>query len=359
MLVRYPRLFGKGKVVDEMVLNIDLAPTFLDLAGVPAPRAMQGVSWKALAAGKRPANWRQSFLAEYFYENGGGDTPTLVGIRTTSAKLVKYPGHAEWTEVFDLAVDPYELKNLAADPAAMEKLSAEFDAQMKAVNYAVPPNADKPRPPAAQAQQRSARPRDPSLAAVTDQPGLPRALLIGDSISMGYTLAVRELLKNKANLHRIPANGGSTKDGIASIESWLGREKWDVIHFNWGLHDLKHWKDGKLDPAGPQVSTLDEYENNLRELVKRMKATGAKLIWATTTPVPEGSDGRTAGDELKYNEAARRVMKDCGVPTDDLHALCMPKLADWQLPKNVHFKPEGYAALAAKVAWEIEAALRQ
>ena len=147
MLVRYPRLFGKGQVIDEMVLNIDLAPTFLDLAGVPAPGGMQGVSWKALASGRKPADWRRSFLAEYFFENGGGDTPTLIGVRTADAKLVKYPGHDEWTEVFDLAADPYELKNLAADPAATAKLSAELDVQMKAVNYSVPPNADKPRPP--------------------------------------------------------------------------------------------------------------------------------------------------------------------------------------------------------------------
>ena len=153
MLVRYPRLFGKGKVVDELVLNIDLAPTLLDLAGVPVPPEMQGVSWKALAAGQKPANWRQSFLAEYFYENGGGDTPTLVGVRTTNAKLVKYPGHPGWTEIFDLAVDPYELKNLAADPAATAKLSPELDAQLKALNYAVPPNADKPDPPQAKAEK--------------------------------------------------------------------------------------------------------------------------------------------------------------------------------------------------------------
>jgi len=152
MLVRYPRLFGKGRVLDEMVLNIDVAPTFLDLAGAPAPREMQGASWKALAAGQKPANWRQSFLAEYFYEEGV-NVPTIVGVRTASAKLVKYPSHAEWTEVFDLAVDPYELKNLAADPAATAKLSAEFDAQVKAVKYAVPPDADKPPPPAAKAKK--------------------------------------------------------------------------------------------------------------------------------------------------------------------------------------------------------------
>lgn len=213
--------------------------------------------------------------------------------------------------------------------------------------------------PDAAKSQRPARKPDPSLAVITDEPGLPRVLLIGDSISMGYTLPVRELLKGKANLHRIPANAGSTKDGVAKIESWLGTGKWDVIHFNWGLHDLKHWKDGKLDPAGPQVSTLDEYEKNLRDLSKRLKATGAKLIWATTTPMPEGSDGRTAGEETKYNEVASRVMKDLGVPTDDLRAACMAKLASWQRPQNVHFTTEGSAGLAAKVASAIETALKK
>ncbi len=153
MLVRYPRLFGKGKVVDEMVLNIDLAPTWLDLAGVSVPREMQGASWRPLAAGQKPANWRTSFLAEYFYE-GNFATPTIVGVRTANAKLVKYPGHAEWTEVFDLAVDPYELKNLAADSAAIAKLAAEFDAQVKATNYAEPPGMDKPGDAAAKAAKK-------------------------------------------------------------------------------------------------------------------------------------------------------------------------------------------------------------
>jgi len=142
LLARYPRLFGKGRVVDEMVLNIDLAPTFLDLAGVPVPREMQGASWKALAAGQKPAQWRQSFLVQYYRELG--DAPTAVGVRTATAKLVRYPGHPEWTEAYDLAADPYELKNLSADPATMAKLNAELDAQMKAVNYSMPPCADKP-----------------------------------------------------------------------------------------------------------------------------------------------------------------------------------------------------------------------
>src|SRR2546430_2696439 len=96
------------------------------------------------------------------------------------------------------------------------------------------------------AQQRAAKKPDAAMAEITDDPKLPRVLLIGDSISIGYTIPTRELLKGKANLHRIPANGGSTKDGLANIDKWLGTGKWDVIHFNWGLHDLKHWKDGKM-----------------------------------------------------------------------------------------------------------------
>jgi arylsulfatase A-like enzyme len=142
LLVRYPRLFPKGKTVDELVLNLDLAPTLLELGGVPVPREMQGKSWVPLLTGKNP-EWRQSFLAEYFYENNFG-TPTILGIRTTHAKLVQYPGHPEWTEVYDLAVDAYEIKNLAAEPAQRSPLAAELEAQIKATGYQVPANTDQP-----------------------------------------------------------------------------------------------------------------------------------------------------------------------------------------------------------------------
>jgi arylsulfatase A-like enzyme len=141
MLVRYPRLFPKGTVVDEMVLNIDLAPTFLDLAGVPVPREMQGASWKPLA-GQKPVDWRQSFLAEYFREEEG--VPTLVGVRTKDAKLVTYTGHPEWTEVFDLATDSYETTNRVADSVLQEKLRLELEARKKAVNYSQPRKAQSP-----------------------------------------------------------------------------------------------------------------------------------------------------------------------------------------------------------------------
>lgn len=213
--------------------------------------------------------------------------------------------------------------------------------------------ADAPTPAPKKAPKRAPH---PSLAKVEDVAGLPRVLLIGDSISMGYTLDVREMLKGKANVHRIPTNGGPTTNGLKNIKAWLGDSKWDVIHFNWGLHDLKYIAEDpskRADPKAPgshlQVPLAD-YEKNLAELVKLMQATGAKLIWCNTTPVPAGSDGRVEGDEKKYNEAAARVMTAAGIPTDDLCTHANAKLKDVQLPANVHYSPSGYHYLAEKVA---------
>jgi hypothetical protein len=195
---------------------------------------------------------------------------------------------------------------------------------------------------------------NPAMAKIEDVAGLPRVLLIGDSISIGYTLAVREMLQGKANVHRIPTNGGPTTRGLESLKSWLGESKWDLIHYNWGLHDLKYITDDpskradpKSDGAKPQVS-LPDYEKNLAELVKQLQTTGAKLVWCNTTPVP-ASDGRVAGDDVKYNEAAARVMKAAGVLTNDLNAHARAK-PEAQLPANVHYTPEGSRYLAEKVS---------
>jgi arylsulfatase A-like enzyme len=132
-LVRYPRLFPNGKLIDEMVLNLDLAPTFLELAGLPAHPGMQGVSFKDLARGNKPADWRTSFLS--YYRKELGDTPTCRAIRTDDAKLIVYPQRPEWTEVYDLKNDPYELNRLPADGPLATRLKAELDKQMKAVGF--------------------------------------------------------------------------------------------------------------------------------------------------------------------------------------------------------------------------------
>ena len=204
--------------------------------------------------------------------------------------------------------------------------------------------ADTPKPK---------RAPNPTTAPIQDVAGLPRVLLIGDSISMGYTLSTRTLLAGKANLHRIPQNGGPTKNGLAQIDKWLGTGKWDVIHFNWGIHDLKFMPDGKR-----QVEAAD-YENNLRTLVARLKQTGAKLIWASTTPIPEGelNPSRRFGSVQEYNAIAARVMSENGIPIDDLNAHITPQFDRLHNPKDLHYGPEGYQFLAQKVAEEIAKAL--
>jgi arylsulfatase A-like enzyme len=129
-----------------MVLNIDLAPTLLEFAGVPIPSTMQGKSWVPLLENKS-TSWRKSFLAEYFYERPYTTTPTVLALRTDTTKLITYPGHDQWTELFDLARDPYEIKNLVHDPASqnlLEQMKSDLEVQIKAASYRVPPDADKP-----------------------------------------------------------------------------------------------------------------------------------------------------------------------------------------------------------------------
>ncbi|MEI6198255.1 MAG: SGNH/GDSL hydrolase family protein, partial [Verrucomicrobiota bacterium] len=185
--------------------------------------------------------------------------------------------------------------------------------------------------------------------------GLPRVLLVGDSISEGYTVPVRNNLRGRANVFRIPENGGPTTNGLAKLNKWINGEKWDVIYFNWGLHDLKIMKDGTRE-----VST-NLYEANLRRLVRDLQTTGAKLVWATTTPVPAGDIKhgvkRNTADVPLYNAIARKVMNENNIAIDDLYEFAMPQLSEIQLPTNVHFKVEGYQALGKRVAASIETTL--
>lgn len=132
-IVRYPRLFPKDSTNDDLVLNIDLAPTYLDLADLPAQPEMQGASIKQLALGARPPEWRTSFLS--YYRKELGDTPTCHALRTETAKLIIYPDRPEWTEVYDLANDPYEMNNLPADGPLAETLRQELEKQMRAARF--------------------------------------------------------------------------------------------------------------------------------------------------------------------------------------------------------------------------------
>lgn len=196
------------------------------------------------------------------------------------------------------------------------------------------------------------------------EPVKPKVLILGDSISMGYTPIVTKLLADRADVSRPKANCGETRMGLKGIDAWLGNEKWNVVHFNWGLWDLCYrnpqskTQGGRDKVNGTQAVPIAEYEANLDKLVLRLKETGATLIWASTTVVPEGEAGRFVGDEVRYNEAAARVMKKHGVAIDDLYALTKTfSPALFTAPGNVHFTAEGSAKLGDQVAHSISAAL--
>lgn len=199
----------------------------------------------------------------------------------------------------------------------------------------------------------------PALGSTTKERELPNVLIIGDSISIGYTPFVTKLLADKAVVTRPGENCGPTERGVAKLDKWLGDKTYKVIYFNFGLHDLKHvdpvTKAASAKPEDPVLADLPTYKANLTAIVQKLKATGATLVFATTTPVPENSGAplRTPDMPEKYNQVAKEVMQQQNIAVDDLYAFVLPQVAQWQKPNNVHFTDQGSEALAQHVAASI------
>lgn len=191
---------------------------------------------------------------------------------------------------------------------------------------------------------------------------LPNVLIIGDSISMGYTDGVRKLLEGKANVFRPPCNCAYSGNGVNNVQSWLGTTKWDVVHFNFGIWDTHYLYQGELVSDRSKYKpedvkrryTTEQYVENLSKIIAILKKTGARLIWASTTPyVSYGEDTKLL--VVKNNKAARELMDKEEVTVNDLYSLALPNLTKWQSGDGCHFAT--YEPLAKQVATTIADAL--
>jgi arylsulfatase A len=386
-IVRWPGRVPAGAVCGQLVHQADLMATWADVLGTTLPDSVgeDSVSIMPLLDGGDEA------VREHAVSCSIHGVPAL---RLGSWKYIAAPGSGGWShggdpsqpvQLYDLAEDLGETRNLAGSlpgqVARMQELletlitagrSTPGDSQRNDVAVVRHPEAAGAAPAASSPERGSAAEAASSAAwQFTPDPNLPNVLILGDSISIGYTLPVRKLLAGKANVFRPmaadgkrPENCSGTTKGVASIDAWLAGRRWAVIHFNWGLHDLKHVarsdpSRASSDPADPVQANLETYAANLRTLVAKLEATGATLVFATTTPVQPGTTKplREPDAPGRYNAAAGAIMRDRGIRVNDLFAYCEPRLADLQLPRNVHFTADGSAALAAEVARVIEEAL--
>ncbi len=155
-----------------------------------------------------------------------------------------------------------------------------------------------------------------SISSAFNNVQLPNVLIIGDSISIGSTPFAQESLKGKAKVVHYEGKAKHTFHGLEKLDEWLSDTEWDVIHFNWGLWDLAYVADtsehgGNRDKTnGTVTTTLEQYEQNLNQLVDKLHYTGANFFFATTTFVPDGEPSRKYKDNINYNQVARRVMKE-------------------------------------------------
>ena len=186
----------------------------------------------------------------------------------------------------------------------------------------------------------------------------PKILIIGDSISIGYTPFIKKHFSEKTTVKHNPGNAQHTGTGLKKVKEWIGEEDWDIIQFNWGLWDLcyRHPDSkvyGNRDKINGKITfSLKEYEKNLEEIVKSIKqVSNAKLIFVTTSYVPEHEAGRFQKDAQKYNKVAKRVMKKYDINVNDIYKKSKAIHKEFGKGTNdVHYTKQGYEELGKVIS---------
>lgn len=193
---------------------------------------------------------------------------------------------------------------------------------------------------------------------------MKKVLLLGDSIRMGYDEYVRDLLRGKAEVYFEEDNGR-----FAAYTLWQVNQ----IFRHHGQFDVVHWNNGYWDmniepPMTEAIHPVEEYLYFLRRILNEIQKNGAKVIFATTTPIlVEGTGVDNTGTQATftykdawvqtYNEAAKKLMAEQGVPVNDLYALCKQSPTCYKCPDMLHLTEEGYLACAKQAVQYIEALL--
>ncbi len=188
----------------------------------------------------------------------------------------------------------------------------------------------------------------------TNHAEIPRVVLIGDSIRIGYAPKVAEKLNGEAIVISPSSNGGDSENVLKHLDDWVIAEKPDLVHINCGLHDLKRSKSN-----GSHQVEIERYRANLRTIVERIrKSTRASIIFASTTPIIDERHAkrkadfdRTEADVVRYNAAMIETLRNLDIPIDDLHAIVPNEAAGGIMRSDgTHYEPEGYDKLAQAVA---------
>jgi len=173
---------------------------------------------------------------------------------------------------------------------------------------------------------------------------LPRVLILGDSVYQQPARDAAKELKGRVEVVFATIQPGEvrhTQNAIDNLDTLLGEGGWDLIHFNFGLGDLVHrapnmkaFRVMAREAGGVRTTSPQQYERNLHTLVERLKATDARLVWASTTPIRHSSSNVfEMGSEIQYNAIAARVMAAQKVPTNDMYSF-VRDLIDMKRPAS-------------------------
>ena len=172
----------------------------------------------------------------------------------------------------------------------------------------------------------------------------PNILIIGDSIANDYSKYLRYLISESHDVYKYD-NDRYTDIGLLNINEYLKKRNWDLILFNFGLHDLLRINKDK------KRNNLIKYKKNLYQIVGKLKKSNASLIWLTTTPVPEKTPNRVANSQKEYNEISKNIMKNYGIKVCDIEDFLnsSSKISVYQKFRDVHLTEEGSLFIAHKI----------